>query len=103
MAKAEHDVAVAQRAVLRVADGKKKEAEKKLKTARDSLTKASAAAEAIRACPFYTSMEMTAKADLIVGDYNYVFDPVASLGHLFDGKSARDFVLRTGMSAASSA
>jgi len=46
-----------------------------------------------RLCPFYTQIEMTRRADLLVGDYNYVFDPVASLGHLFEDRAYRDFVL----------
>lgn len=53
-----------------------------------------AAASVLRACPFYTAMEMTSKADVIVGDYNYAFDPIASLGHLFESPAAtRDHIL----------
>ncbi len=45
------------------------------------------------ACPFYTAMSLTQRADVIVGDYNYVFDPVASMSHLFESVAPRDFVL----------
>ncbi len=50
-------------------------------------------ASAHRLCPFYTSMDMTRQADVIVGDYNYVFDPIAVLSHLFEDRSYRDFTL----------
>lgn len=47
----------------------------------------------VGACPFYTAMSLTQRADVIVGDYNYVFDPVASMSHLFESVAPRDFVL----------
>jgi DNA excision repair protein ERCC-2 len=33
-------------------------------------------------CPFETQLELARRADAIVADYNYVFDPGAALGHL---------------------
>src|SRR6202795_3739616 len=33
-------------------------------------------------CPFEVQLELAQRADAIVADYNYVFDPGAALGHL---------------------
>ena len=38
-------------------------------------------------CPFELGLDMSRYADLIIGDYNYLFDPRASLRHFF-GESA---------------
>jgi DNA excision repair protein ERCC-2 len=41
-----------------------------------------AAAKLEKVCPFETQLELARRADAIVADYNYVFDPGAALGHL---------------------
>lgn len=33
-------------------------------------------------CPYYLSMDAASKADLVIGDYNYVLSPSAALSHL---------------------
>jgi len=43
------------------------------------------AARAEQVCPFEAQLELAARADAIVADYNYVFDPGAALRHL-DGE-----------------
>lgn len=43
-------------------------------------------------CPFELTLELVNEADLVVGDYNYVFDPASSLRRLFFGKY-RDWIL----------
>ncbi|HEX4121431.1 MAG TPA: ATP-dependent DNA helicase [Verrucomicrobiae bacterium] len=35
-----------------------------------------------KVCPFEVQLELAGRADAIVADYNYVFDPGAALGHL---------------------
>jgi DNA excision repair protein ERCC-2 len=35
-------------------------------------------------CPFELSLEMTAHSDLVVGDYNYIYDPQAALKRIFE-------------------
>lgn len=44
-------------------------------------------------CPFFTMLELAEAADLVVGDYNYVFDPSVRLRNLFDEGGAAEFVL----------
>jgi DNA excision repair protein ERCC-2 len=41
-----------------------------------------AAAKREEVCPFEVQLELARRADAIVADYNYVFDPGAALGHL---------------------
>jgi len=41
-----------------------------------------AAAKAEKVCPFEVQLELAGRADAIVADYNYVFDPGTALGHL---------------------
>lgn len=43
-------------------------------------------------CPFELSLDLALKADLIVGDYNYVFDPRAYLRRFFLFSGRRDFL-----------
>ncbi|TET33865.1 MAG: hypothetical protein E3J72_15780 [Planctomycetota bacterium] len=35
-------------------------------------------------CPFEVSLELTTRTDVVIGDYNYVFDPVVALSRFFD-------------------
>ncbi len=44
-------------------------------------------------CPFEVLLELAAYADLIVGDYNYVFDPAVFLRRLFNRKDVSDWIL----------
>ncbi len=44
-------------------------------------------------CPFEVSLDMSLSADLIVGDYNYVFDPGVYLRRLFARKDFSDWIL----------
>jgi Rad3-related DNA helicase len=44
-------------------------------------------------CPFEVSMDLCAYADIIVGDYNYVFDPAVYLRRLFAKKDFSDWIL----------
>jgi DNA excision repair protein ERCC-2 len=41
-----------------------------------------AEAKLTKVCPFEVQLELARRADAIVADYNYVFDPGAALGHL---------------------
>ncbi len=43
-------------------------------------------------CPFELSLELTLEVDMVIGDYNYVFDPASYLRRLFSGKH-RDWIL----------
>jgi len=47
-----------------------------------------AIAEAHRVCPFELSVDAARWADVVVGDYNYVFDPLVQLGALTDERDA---------------
>ena len=47
----------------------------------------------LKICPFAVSLELSAQADLVVGDFNYVFDPSVSLKRLFAEGGASDFAL----------
>ncbi|MHC4663243.1 MAG: helicase C-terminal domain-containing protein [Planctomycetota bacterium] len=40
--------------------------------------------EAELLCPFEVSLELTNTVDVIIGDYNYVFDPIVALSRFFD-------------------
>ena len=42
-----------------------------------------AVGEAYQVCPYQLQMDTLNSADLIIGDYNYVFSPNAALSHLF--------------------
>jgi len=44
-------------------------------------------------CPFEVSLDLSFHADLIVGDYNYVFDPAVFLRRLFGAKDYSDWIL----------
>ena len=44
-------------------------------------------------CPFELSMELCSFCDIIVGDYNYVFDPAVYLRRLFYKKDQADWIL----------
>ena len=43
-------------------------------------------------CPFEVQLELAQRADAIVADYNYVFEPAAALRHL-SGEDLRDAIL----------
>ncbi len=43
-------------------------------------------------CPFEVQLELTTRADAIVADYNYVFEPAAALRHL-TGEDLREAIL----------
>ncbi|MCL2050898.1 MAG: ATP-dependent DNA helicase [Lachnospiraceae bacterium] len=49
-------------------------------------------AEIFRVCPFELCLDMSLFSDGIIGDYNYLFDPQASLKRFFADKSSRDFI-----------
>lgn len=44
-----------------------------------------AGAEDFQLCPFELGLDLARFSDLIIGDYNYVFDPVVYLRRFFDG------------------
>lgn len=44
-------------------------------------------------CPFEVSLELAERADVVLGDYNYVFDPVVSLSAARDPASLADSYL----------
>jgi DNA excision repair protein ERCC-2 len=48
---------------------------------RDAIHKA---AEAHQLCPFELSLDLASRCDVIISDYNYVFDPVVHLRRFFD-------------------
>ncbi|GIX49178.1 MAG: ATP-dependent helicase [Candidatus Tectimicrobiota bacterium] len=47
----------------------------------------------VQVCPFELSLEAALHADVLVGDYNYVFDPVSSLRRFFQEIPAEDCLL----------
>ncbi|MFO1487645.1 MAG: ATP-dependent DNA helicase [Verrucomicrobiota bacterium] len=49
-------------------------------------------AKACEVCPFEVQLELARSADVIVADYNYVFDPASALTHLRD-EGLREVVL----------
>lgn len=44
-------------------------------------------------CPFEVSLELAAEADVVIGDYNYVFDPVVALSGARDPESLAEAYL----------
>src|SRR5712691_1963744 len=46
-----------------------------------------------RVCPFELSLDVAIEADVIIGDYNYVFDPGSYLRRFFQDRSYDDCVL----------
>ncbi|HSO24617.1 MAG TPA: helicase C-terminal domain-containing protein [Chondromyces sp.] len=44
-------------------------------------------------CPFEVSLDLLPEVDVVVCDYNYVFDPTIGLGALVNGDALRDAVL----------
>lgn len=50
-------------------------------------------AQELKLCPFEVSMDLVGHIDLIIGDYNYVFDPAAQLRRLFAVKDYSDWIL----------
>jgi DNA excision repair protein ERCC-2 len=52
-----------------------------------------AEAEAHRFCPFEAALDLTADVDVVIGDYNYVFDPGAALKRMFVDEDPDDVVL----------
>ncbi len=50
-------------------------------------------AESEELCPFEVNVDVSLNCDLIVGDYNYVFDPAVQLRRLFFNKDYSDWVL----------
>ncbi len=51
------------------------------------------AARAEEVCPFEVSLELAEKADVVIGDYNYVFDPVVSLSGARDPTALKESYL----------
>lgn len=43
-------------------------------------------------CPFELSLDVSNWTDIIIGDYNYAFDPTASLKRYFAGETENDYV-----------
>lgn len=56
---------------------------------RDDMTRrrVEATAHTHRVCPFELSLELTHCADVIIGDYNYAFDPRVYLRHFFSAET----------------
>lgn len=52
-----------------------------------------AEARAHRFCPAEAALDLTAEVDVVIGDYNYVFDPGAALRRMFVDEEPRDVVL----------
>lgn len=50
-------------------------------------------AEAAVLCPFEVSLDLALHADMVVADYNYVFDPAVFLRRLFFKKDLSDWIL----------
>lgn len=49
--------------------------------------------ETYRVCPFELSLDVALEADVILGDYNYVFDPSAALRRFFQDTPYHDCIL----------
>jgi DNA excision repair protein ERCC-2 len=47
----------------------------------------------VKLCPFAVTLKLAEKADIIVGDYNYVFDPRITIRKLFAEGGAEDWIL----------
>ncbi|MBR1757770.1 MAG: ATP-dependent DNA helicase [Lachnospiraceae bacterium] len=50
-------------------------------------------AEKHEVCPFEMGLDVSLFADVIIGDYNYVFDPVVYLRRFFQNEKRQDYVL----------
>ena len=50
-----------------------------------SREKLTAAAKRFTVCPFELGLDLSEWCDLVIGDYNYLFDPVVHLRRFFDG------------------
>ena len=46
-------------------------------------------------CPFELSLDLSSDVDVVIGDYNYVFDPAVHLRRHFDEATARGWVVVT--------
>jgi DNA excision repair protein ERCC-2 len=53
----------------------------------------SAAGEQAQVCPFELSLELTTRVDVVICDYNYVFDPSGSLKRIFADGPYDDWIL----------
>ncbi len=51
------------------------------------------AAKEEKLCPFEVSLEVALTADIVIGDFNYVFDPAVYLRRLFRRKDYSDWIL----------
>jgi DNA excision repair protein ERCC-2 len=49
--------------------------------------------DAYELCPYELQLELTEEADLIIGDYNYIFDPVVRLNRLFKENDPEKLIL----------
>ncbi len=54
---------------------------------------AAAAGKLAVACPFELSLDAALEADIVVGDYNHIFDPESGLTRLFRGRRSRPEIL----------
>jgi len=52
-----------------------------------------AAARAEEVCPFEVSLELAGRAQVVVGDYNYVFDPYVALRDFHEDGELEDWIL----------
>ena len=52
-----------------------------------------AEAVAHRFCPFEAALDLSAEVDVVIGDFNYVFDPGATLKRMFIERDSSDVVL----------
>ena len=50
-------------------------------------------ASSLQLCPFEIGMDLLPHVDIVIGDYNYVFDPAAQLRRLFSNKDYSDWIL----------
>lgn len=62
---------------------------------RDTFTREAVedAARTYRVCPFELSLDLSSWCDLIIGDYNHLFDPVASLKRFFSEEGEYIFLI----------
>jgi Rad3-related DNA helicase len=44
-------------------------------------------------CPAETLLDLATRADMIIGDYNYVFDPAVQLRHIFQQNDLSDWIM----------
>ena len=49
--------------------------------------------EPVRLCPFYVQLALAYRADVVTGDFNYVFDPAISIRQMFSEDRDKDFIL----------